>query len=92
MAAHLQHRGPNELFKGDHRRHGVAGQPESQRLSDFSEGHRLTGTDRKLPKVHIPAKFLEDRLCKIIISHRHAAGENQNVRLQPAFDASSERD
>ncbi len=83
VSAHFEHRRPHELLERHHGGHGIPRQAEGQLTLNLAEGKRLPRPDRQLPEVHFCAQFVEDRLREIVIAHRHATGQHQNIRRQP---------
>src|SRR6266403_4767282 len=84
--------GQHKQFERHHGRDWIPRQPEDKLPSARREHRRPAGTYGDASKMKFRTQVAQHLLHQIIFAHRYAAGENQNVRLQPAFDVSSERD
>ena len=74
----------DEEFEADQRAHRVARQAEDQRLVPGAEEQRFAGLHFHLVKVSLDAEFLEDAGHQVEFACRHAAGKNEDIRIQSA--------
>ena len=73
-------RGPCEELEGDHRRDGVARQPEHQRRPAGAEPGRLAGLEAHPPEALLDAELGQRRLDVVVRADRHAAAHADHVR------------
>ena len=72
-------RGQREELEGDHRRHGVAGEPEDERPLAHAEPGRLAGLERDTPEALLGAELGERVLHVVVRPHRNAARDADHV-------------
>ena len=65
---------------------GLPGQPEHERRAAPAEPQRLAGLDPHAPEDLLDAAGLEGGLDVVVRADRDAAGDDQDVALQPALD------
>src|SRR5258705_9371315 len=82
----------HKKFERHHGRYGISWQSEHELSSARREYGRPPGTYRDARKMKFRAQVAKHLLDEIVLPHRYAAGKNQNVRFQPAFNIFSECD
>ena len=68
-----EHRRPDEQLDGDERRHGIAGEPEDERLAAPAEGERLARLHRHAPEDLVDAELGADLANEVVRADRDAA-------------------
>src|SRR4029078_5845664 len=91
LSAHFEHRRTHHLFERDHGRDGIAWQSKGQLALDFPEGEGLSRLDGQFPEIHFGTEIAEHRLGEIVIAHRDAAREDQDIGGQAVRDLFLER-
>ena len=80
-ALERRERGPREELEGDHRRYGVAGQAERERIAARAEPGGLAGTKAHAPEALLDAELAKRGLHVVVRADRHAAGDDHDVGL-----------
>ena len=85
-ALERQERRRHEDERPDERRHRVPGKAEDERTVAYAEGEGLPGLDRHAPEDLTHPEVGSDSAYEVVLSHRHAAGGDEHVRLETARD------
>ena len=86
LAAQPPQRGQDEQRRADDRRQRVARQAEHERRAAPPEPQRLARLDPHAPEDLVDAAGLEGGLDVVVRADRDAAGDDQDVALQPELD------
>ena len=88
-ALQAQQRGPHEQVERHLGRHGVAGQPEDERVAAAAEDQRRAGLDGHLGEEEAHVEANQHLLHQVEGALGHAAGEDEHVGVRPSRTAAA---
>ena len=67
-------------------RNRIAGQAKNESFTTMSEHGGFSGFHGNFIEHHLDAEFGEHRFDQVVLPHRNAAGDEQDVMLEPSLD------